>query len=84
MTASASVMRVTPPMKAPAPMSAKAPGSIQAQGEGGRNTPAGALPEGGSEEQAAAQQTQRTSVCWVYPRPTRGRQEHAGGALQQA
>lgn len=43
MTARASVMRVTPPMKAPAPMSANAPGSIQAQGEGGRNTPGGAL-----------------------------------------
>lgn len=43
MTASARVMRVTPPMKAPAPMSANAPGSIHAQGLGGRNTPGGAL-----------------------------------------
>ena len=42
-TASARVMRVTPPMNAPAPMRAKAPGSIQAQGEGGRKTPGGAL-----------------------------------------
>lgn len=42
-TARASVMRVTPPMKAPAPISANAPGSIHAQGLGGRKTPGGAL-----------------------------------------
>lgn len=32
MTASATVMRVTPPMKAPAPTSANTPGSIHVQG----------------------------------------------------
>ncbi len=35
MTASATVMRVTPPMKAPAPTSANTPGSIHVQGPSG-------------------------------------------------
>ena len=43
MTASATVSRVTPPMKAPAPMREKTPGSIHAHGLGGRKTPGGAL-----------------------------------------
>jgi hypothetical protein len=62
MTARARVMRVTPPMKAPAPMSAKAPGSIHAQGLGGRKTPGGALRRdgrGGREEAGREEAGQR-------------------------